>query len=252
MQDKPSPFDAGRAWTDAMALLNGQREILLTVTGFFIMLPALLLNALRPFVASGRGETWTAEISAWTQANFLWIVLVAVLAALGRLILLILLLEPGRPTVGEALAAGAKLLLMFVVMDALIGLMLLGGSLLFIVPAFYIFGRTFLAEAGFVARRAHGPIAGLTAGFDASRGNGWRIFLMAAIIYVAGVILTAAVGSVVGVIGALAGGSGLDRFLDAFVEAVCGAGVSLLLVLVGVAAWRQLGEQGNVRRGVAR
>lgn len=252
MQDKPSPFDAGRAWTDAMALLNGQREILLTLTGFFIMLPALLLNALRPFVPSGKGETWVAEIAAWTEANFLWIILVAVLAALGRLAMLILLLGPERPTVGEALVAGAKLLLMFVIMDVLIGLMLLGGSLVFVVPAFYIFGRTFLAEVGFVATRAHGPVAGLSAGFEASRGNGWRIFLMAAIIYVAGVVLTAAVGSIVGVIGALAGGSGLDRFLDAFVDAVCGAAVSLLLVLVGVAGWRQLGEQGDMRRRIAR
>ena len=252
MQDKVSPFDAGRAWSDAMALLKGQREILLTLTGFFIMLPALLLNALRPFVPSGRGETWMAEIAAWTEANFVWIALVAVLAALGRLAMLILLLDPGRPTVGEALAAGAKLLAMFVIMDVLIGLMLLGGSFLLVVPAFYIFGRTFLAEAGFVARRARDPVAGLRAGFEASRGNGWRIFLMAAIIYVAGVILTAAIGSVVGVLGALAGGTGLDRFLTAFVDAVCGSGVSLLLVLVGVAAWRQLGEQGNLRRGVAR
>ena len=103
-----------------MALLKGQREILLTITGFFIMLPALLLNALRPFVPSGKGEGWAAEIAAWTEANFIWIVLVAVLAALGRLAMLILLLGPERPTVGEALMAGAKLLLMFVVMDLLI------------------------------------------------------------------------------------------------------------------------------------
>ena len=252
MQDKVSPFDAGRAWTDAMALWNGQREILLTIAGFFILLPALLLNALRPFVPSGKGETWVAEIATWTEANFLWIILVAVLAALGRFAILILLLGPERPTVGEALAAAAKLLLPFVVMDVLIGLMLLGGSLLFIVPAFYIFGRTFLAEAGFVATRAHGPIAGLTAGFEASRGNGWRIFLMVAIIYVAGVILTAAIGSVVGVLGALAGGSGLDRFLGAFVDAACGAGVSLLLVLVSVAAWRQLAEDRHLGRGASR
>jgi hypothetical protein len=252
MQDKPIPFDAGRAWSDAMALLKGQLEILLTITGFFIMLPALLLNALRPFVPSGKSETWMAEVAAWTEANFVWIALVAVLAALGRLAMLILLLGPDRPTVGEALAAGAKLLAMFVIMDVLIGLMLLGGSLFFIVPAIYIFGRTFLAEAGFVARRVHNPVAGLTAGFEASRGNGWRIVLMAAIIYVAGVILTAAIGSIVGVIGALAGGTGLDRFLTAFVDAICGAGVSLVLVLVSVAAWRQLGQQGNLRGGVAR
>src|SRR6478735_4124847 len=186
MQEHFSKLDAGLAWTDAMTMLKGGRELLLTIAGFFILLPALLLNALRPFVASGSSKTWLVEVTVWTEANFVWILLVAVLAALGRLAMLILLLGPGRPTVGESLAAGAKLLAGFVIMDLLIGFMLLGGSLLFVIPAFYVFGRTFLAEAAFVARRVHGPIAGLVAGFEASRRNGWRIFAMTGLIYVAG------------------------------------------------------------------
>lgn len=252
MQGKVSPIDAGRAWTEAMALLSGQREILLTVAGFFIMLPALLLNMLRPFSPAGPRENWTQELLAWTNANFTWVVLVAALAGLGRLAILILLFSPGRPTVGEALAAGGRLLILFLVMDLLIGFMLLGGAFLFVLPALYIFGRTFLAEAAFVANRAHGPIAGIVAGFEASRGNGWRIFLVAGIIYVAGLILSAALGSVLGVLGALLGGAALSQFLSAFVEAGCGAGVSLILVLMSVAIWRQSAEKGDVRSGVLR
>lgn len=240
MQDKPSKLDTGRAWTDAMALLRGQREILLTLTGFFIMLPALLLNAFRPFTPTGSQESWMQEFLAWTSANFHWVVLVAAMAALGRLAILILLLSPGRPTVGEALSAGGRMLILFLVMNLLIGFMLLGGAFLFVLPALYIFGRTFLAEAAFVATRVRNPIAGITSGFEASRGNGWRIVIVAAIIYVAGLILTAAIGSVVGVLGALGGAEGLGRLLVAFVEAACGAGVSLVLVLMSVASWRQL------------
>jgi hypothetical protein len=245
MQDKTLNLDAGRAWADAMALLRGQREILLTLTGFFIMLPALLLNTLRPFSPSGSSETWMKELLAWTNTNFVWVVAVAAMAALGRLAILILLLSPGRPTVGEALSAGGRLLILFLVMDLLIGFMLLGGAILFILPAFYIFGRTFLAETAFVATRSRGPLAGITAGFEASRGNGWRIFLVAAIIYVAGMVLTAAVSSVVGVIGALAGGQGLARFLNGLVEAGLGAGVALILVLMSVAIWQQLALAGR-------
>ena len=109
-----------------------------------------------------------------------------------------------------------------------------------------------LAEAAFVAERARSPIAAIAAGFEASRGNGWRIFIMVAIIYVAGTILTAAVGSVVGVVGALFGGVGLDRFLGALVEAGFGAAMSLVLLLVSVASWRQLAQNGHVRRSAAR
>lgn len=248
MQQPDVKLDAGQAWTDAMTLLKGQTEILLTLAATFIMLPALLLNMFRPFVPTGARETLIQELMAWTNANFLWIVLVAVLAALGRLAMLILLLGPERPTVGEALGAAARLLLIFVVMDLLIGLMLLGGAFLFLIPALYVFGRTFLAEAGFVAARARSPLAGLTAGFEASRGNGWRILAVAAIIYVAGTILTAAVGSVIGVLGALTGAAGVDRFLNGFVDAGFGAAVSLVLMLVSVAMWRQLADQRDVGR----
>jgi hypothetical protein len=249
MQGKPSPIDAGRAWTEAMAMLNGQRDILLTLAGFFIMLPALLLGVLRPFEPSGSSESMVRELLVWTNQNFLWVVLVAAMAALGRLAILILLLSPERPTVGEALAAGGRLLLIFLVMDLLIGFMLLGGSFLFLLPAFYIFGRIFLAETAFVAIRARGPLAGISASFEATRGNGWRIFLVSALIYIGGFILTAALGSVLGAVGALLGGTGLARVLGGLVEAACGAGVSLVLVLVSVAFWRQLADQGHVRGG---
>jgi hypothetical protein len=56
---------------------------------------------------------------------------------------------------------------------------------------------------------------------------------------------------VAGVLVALAGGTGLDLFLTAIIEAVFGAGVSLILLLVSVAMWRQLAEQRNVRSGIA-
>ena len=251
MQQDDVKLDAGQAWTDAMSLLNGHRDILLAIAGFFIMLPSLLLNTLRPFDPSGARDAFIQEMMRWTEANFAWIVAAAVLAALGRLAILILLLGPERPTVGEALSAGGRLLLLFVVMDLLVGFMWLGGLLLFVIPLFYVIGRTFLAEVAFVAERVHGPVAAIAAGFAASRGNGWRIFLMVAIIYVAGTILTAAVGSVVGVIGALSGGTGLDRFLSAFVEASFGAAMSLVLLLVSVSSWRQLVQNRNVRSGVA-
>lgn len=244
-------LDAGRVWTDAMNLLAGQREILLTITAFFIMLPSLLLNTLRPFIATGSRDTLLRELMNWTEANFMWIVLAAMLAALGRLAILILLLGPGRPTVGEALSAGGRLLILFVFMDVLIGFIWLGGFLLFVIPGLYLVGRTFLAEPAFVAGQMRNPMAAIAHGFEMSRGNGWRLVVMIAVIYLAGTILTAAVGSVAGVIGALVGAAGLDRFLNAGVEALFGAAMSLILALVGVAAWRQLSQDRNLRSNVA-
>ena len=126
-----------------MGLLKGQREILLTIAGFFILLPALLLNTLRPFAPSATGDGMLQEMMRWTEANFLWIAIAAVLGALGRLAILILLLSPGRPTVGEALSAGLRLLVLFVVTDILVGLLWLGALALLVLPvvgAMMIFG----------------------------------------------------------------------------------------------------------------
>lgn len=252
MQRTPVKLDAGRAWGDAMAMLKAAPDVLLTIAGFFLMLPMLLLDMTRPLVLSGARGTAFQEMMAWTEANIVWILAVAVVGALGRLVIFIMLLEPSRPTAGEALSAAARLLPLFVATDLLIGLLWMGGAMLFLLPWLYLIGRTFLAEPAFVADRARSPIAAIAAGFEASRGNGWRIFSMVAIIYVAGTILTAAVDSVVGVVGALAGATGLDRFLSAFVQAGFGAALSLALLLVGVASWRQLAQNRDVRSGIAR
>jgi hypothetical protein len=248
MQDKPAKFDGSQAWTHAMALLKGQREVLLTVGGFFLMLPSLFLYALRPFRPSGEQASLVQEYANWATANLHWIALTGVLAALGRLGILILLLGPGRPSVGEALSAAARLLILFVAMTILIRLMLFGGSLLLIVPALYVYGRIFLAEPAFVADRARNPLAGITRSFELTRGNGWRIFFVALIVYVAAMIFRLALGSVVGVLGVLAGGSGLAPAMNALVDASVEAAVTLVLLLMSVAGYRQLADDRDVRR----
>ncbi|HEV2568460.1 MAG TPA: hypothetical protein VGT77_07225 [Sphingomonas sp.] len=232
-----------------MTLLKGQREILLTVARFFLLLPMLLLYALRPFTPSGAQATLLQEYVQWATVNLHWLMLTGVLAGLGRLAILILLMGPGRPTVGEAIGAAARLLILFLAMVVLMRLMLFGASLLFVVPALYVFGRLFLAEAAFVAERAHNPVAGITRSFEVTRGNGWRIFFVALIIYLGVLILRAAIGFVVGVLAALSGLGGLERFVNAFVDATADAGLGLILTLISVGLWRRRADQGNVRSG---
>ena len=249
MQQPLAKIDGGQAWADAMHLLNGQREIVLTVAGFFLLLPSLLLYALRPFTPTADQATLLQQYVQWGMVNLHWVLLTGVLAALGRLAMLILLLGPGRPSVGEALAAGLRLLILFLVMVVLVRLLLFGASMLLVVPGLYVFGRVFLAEAAFVAERAHNPAAGIARSFEVTRGNGWRIFFVAFLVYLGVVILRAAVGYVVGVLAALSGLQGLDRFVTAFVDATADAGLGLFLTLIAVGMWRRLADQRHVRGG---
>jgi hypothetical protein len=235
--------DGGEAWTEAMALFRGQRDILLTLAGAFILLPSLLLNTLFPLLPQPDAD-WPAQAAAfqrWIADHWFALLAATLAAALGRLAILILLLGPGRPTVGEALAAGLRLVPVFFLAGLLVNLITFAGLLLFLLPGLYLIGRTLLTETVLVAERLTNPVAPIRRAFAVSRGNGWRIFFVAAIVYVAGWILSAAINAVVGVILVLAGGTGLDAFLPALIGGVFQAGVSLLLLLVSIAFYRQLG-----------
>ncbi len=235
-------LDLSRAWSDAMAILGSQRDLLIAIAGVFLLMPTLVMNILRPMdMAQDLPPLEALEL--WIDTNWHYLVLSAVIAALGRLAMLILLLAPERPTVAEALAAGLKLLPIFVVTNILVGLMLFAGAVLLILPGLYLAGRTLLAEVTLVAERLSNPVAAITRSIRVTRGNGWRIFAMAAIIYVAGFVVTGLANASVVVIQIVGGTAEVTGFLGALVSALFGAGVTLVLLLVTIAIYRQLSAQ---------
>ncbi|QHL89578.1 hypothetical protein GVO57_00465 [Sphingomonas changnyeongensis] len=243
MRETGMKLDLSRAWSDAMAILGSQRDLLIAIAGVFLLMPTLVMNILRPMdIAQGLPPVEALEL--WIDSNWPYLVLSALIAALGRLAVLILLLAPERPTVAEALSAGLRLLPIFVIANILVGLMLFAGTLLLILPGLYLAGRTLLAEVTLVAERLSNPVAAITRSLSVTRGNGWRIFAMAAIIYVAGFVVTGLANAIVAVIQLVAGAGDVTSFLGALVSALFGAGVTLVLLLVTIAIYRQLAPQG--------
>lgn len=234
-------FDASTAWTDAMAMLRGQREILLTLTGFFILLPLLMVTTLRPFDATAQTfEQIFEQYQAWANDNLAWLLLVLVLAAIGRLTMLILLLAPERPTVAEALRASVTLLPLLLITDFLSFVPFALGMTLFVIPGLYIAGRLLMVEVALVAQRLRNPIAPLAASWRTSRGNGWRIALMLLILFIAAQLLQTAIGLTLGVVLTLIGGQETGNFALLLVSATANAALQLVILLVAVAGWRQL------------
>lgn len=234
-------FDASVAWSDAMAMLRGQREILLALTGFFILLPLLMLTTLRPFDATG--QTLAAvltEYEAWANDNVGWLLLVLVLAALGRLAMLILLIAPERPTVATALRASLLLLPILLIADLLAFLPFMLGMILFVLPGLYIASRLLLIEVALVSERLRNPFAPLGASWRATQGNGWRIAVMLFILFIAAQLLQMVVGLTLGIVLNLLGGQETGGFALLLVSATANAGLQLVLLLVAVAGWRQL------------
>lgn len=234
-------FDASAAWTEAMAMLRGQREILLTLTGFFILLPLLMVTTLRPFDATATtAAEMIAQYQAWANDNLLWLLLVIVLAGIGRLAMLILLLGPERPTVGEALKASLMLLPLLLIADLLALVPFAIGMTLFILPGLYVAGRLLMVEVALVAERLRNPIAPVAASWRATRRNGWRIALMLLILFIAAQLLQTAIGLTLGVVLTLVGGQETGNFALLLVSATASAALQLVVLLVAVAGWRQL------------
>lgn len=234
-------FDASAAWTEAMAMLRSQREILLTLTGFFILLPLLMVTTLRPFDATATTMAEViAQYQAWANDNFLWLLLVLVLAGIGRLAMLILLLGPERPTVGEALKASLMLLPPLLIADFLAFVPFAIGMTLFILPGLYVAGRLLMVEVALVAERLRNPLAPVAASWRATRRNGWRIALMLLILFIAAQLLQTAIGLTLGVVLTLVGGQETGNFALLLVSATANAALQLVVLLVAVAGWRQL------------
>lgn len=234
-------LEPSRAWEDAVAMLGRQREILLTIAGFFFFLPSLLLAALRPLTLDAPTlDGKVAQYEAWAAANIHWLMIGLAIAALGRLAILILLLSRDRPTVGEAIRAGALVLPLLLVADLLAMLPVVGGSFLFVLPGLYLLGRLILVEVAFVAGRHRNPVQALIACWNATASNGWRLFAMIAILWLGAQLLSGAAGMTVGVVTSLVAGREAALIPILVVNALVGAAFSLLLLLMNVSAYRQL------------
>ncbi|WP_414903217.1 hypothetical protein ACMT1E_07725 [Sphingomonas flavalba] len=230
-------LDTGKAWNDAVALGRNHAELLLAIAGMFLLLPALLLELFAPMPAGG---ALAERLTAYMELHGGKLFLAALVTSYGQATIFALLLDANRPTVAEALREGLRRLPWFVVLNLLVGMIWLGGFLLFIIPGLYLVGRLALAQPALVSGRLSDPMEALRRAWRLSDGNGWRILALLALVRVLGtLIVTAAVWTLGAVVLLLAKGP-VAAFLLALVDASFGAAVSVVLLLVDAAIFRQL------------
>lgn len=235
-------LNLGKAWTDAVALFRGQTEILLVLAGVFLLLPALAAGFFMPFERSDSREfvVMLAELRTYFEQYGYWIFLIGLITSFGQVAILKILLDRSRPTVGEALACSIRILPWFYLANIVTSFLVGSGALFFIVPGLYLLGRTVLTAVVIVGEGYRNPVDAIRRSFAVSRGNGWAILFLIAIIFVTGFIVTAALGSVVGVLAALGASPTLALFLTSLIDALSGAALGLVMLMVYVAAYRQL------------
>jgi len=235
-------LNLGKAWTDAIALFRGQTEILLVLAGVFLLLPALAAGFFMPFARSDSRElaVLLAELRAYFEQYGYWIFLIGLITSFGQVAILKILLDRARPTVGEALAASIRILPWFYLANIFTSFLVGLGGLFLIVPGLYLLGRTALTAVVIVGEGYRNPVDAIRRSFAVSHGNGWAILFLIAIVFVTGFIVTAALGSVVGVLAALGTSATLALFLTSLIDALSGAVLGLIMLMVYVAAYRQL------------
>jgi hypothetical protein len=144
-------FDSNRAWTQASQAVSANREVVLALAGVFFLLPQLAFAIFfpQPELGSGMNEQQVmAAVKAYYGSILPVMIPLALLQALGTLSLLCLLDSDRRPTVGEAIRAGVKGLVPYLVAQILLG-MGLGAVVLVIAGVLGAVGGSVGAVIGF-------------------------------------------------------------------------------------------------------
>ncbi|QIG79121.1 hypothetical protein [Stakelama tenebrarum] len=229
---------------DARTMWRGNRDLLLRVAGVFFFLPAL---ALRLFVQPDMVEDVTLEQAfdatmEWAASNAHWLLAAQAVELYGSALVLLLLLDRGHPTLGEAMARTSRLLPSFLLLWLLTSLLSTIGTIAFILPGIYLIGRTFVVGAALMAEPEKGPGAAFATGIRATRGGrAWLLFLGVALWWLAsamGSALAVDVALLLDSLGAGPIGAAAGEMLSALVSAA----MTLVIVLAQAAAYRRFAE----------
>jgi hypothetical protein len=227
-------------------MARSHADILLIVAGVFLFLPSFAQALLVPQIeVKALGLNMMDALGEYFRQHGLVLLLLQLPAWLGGAALLALLVDPARPTVGQALSRSLTMLPSVIALNWLSNFALMAGLFAFIIPGVYLFGRILLAAPAQMAGHLVNPFAAFEQSMALSRGNGWRItglFLLVG--FVLG-ILQATIGASISIIlsvilpkAALAVASGM---LSALL-----ASLSLLVIaLLSAAVYRQLSGASN-------
>ena len=264
-------FDSSRAWRDAMALVQANREVLIAVAGVFFLLPgiasALFLtdyqNNLMANIGNSAAVRQLMEGSVGKVMSFGLISLL--LQSVGHMAMLALLTDRTRPTVGQALGIAvrafptlaATILIVFAgyLLGALIYAVFAGvlgvatgiGMLTFVLILLlagvmvYVMVKLSLTMPVIVIEKVLNPFAALTRSWRLTRSNSLRLFLFYLLLVLIYLVIATVFGGGIMLIATLAAGEGtLSLVVTALVSGLFGAVASLLITAILAAIHRQL------------
>jgi hypothetical protein len=265
-------FDSNRAWLDAMAAVNANRQVLLAVGGVFFLLPTLLstvfLTDVQTQMLEGMGKPEVIErVFSENMGLFLLFGIGGMLVqGVGYLTVMALLSDRGRPTVGEAIVVALKALptLIGVALITMMGLLLASSlfglvigavlglvagvsvasvivALAVMVLAIYVSVKLALVVPVVINDGIGSPVAAMVRSWSLTRNNSLRLlgfFVLLMIGYIA--VAVVATIALVGPVALLLGEGQPLTFFTGLVSGVIGAAASVILTAVLAYTHRQL------------
>ena len=258
-------FDLDTAWKDTMGLLSRNFGLLAVLAGVFFFLPYAgfmiavpEMGAMQSAQAGGDFEVVMAAVTE-LYLDYWWVfLLLALIQGVGLLGMLALVRRRANPTVGEALATGARsvpsyiaaqllqtalivivatLLLTVGALTGLNALAVLGGIIAFVITC-YIVTKLSLAAPVIAIEGQLNPVKALQRSWSLTRGNSMRLFLFYLLLTVAFIVVSAVVSLVLGLVFALAGEQGA-LLGEAIVSGLLNAVMIVLMVCVMAAVHTQ-------------
>lgn len=243
-------FDMGDAWVQTVAMLKGNREVLLIIAGLFFFVPSLLWSLMLgppPQPEAGADLNRIIQVLGdYFRPATPWLLLAVVASVIGSLAIWRLMLARGGTSVGGALGVAVALFLGYIGASLLAGIATFFGLLAFIIPGLYLSARLSLTGPYMAATDTKNPIEALSASWNMTQNQGWWILLFVVIIAIVGSILVAIVETVFGGLFALTLPEGLANTLGLIVEGLFGAALSTVMVVAYAAIYRQLGPELQV------
>ncbi|MGE8132636.1 hypothetical protein ACQKO5_03415 [Novosphingobium subterraneum] len=259
-----SKLDSSLAWKTATRLVATNRDVLMAIAGVFFLLPGLAFSIFvpEPQMAPGTPPGRMMEImaDAWTSSLPL-LIIVTLLQMAGTVTVLIVMTDPDRPTVAQAIARGFRALGPYVLAQIIVG-GALGMAFLVLVSAAALTGVQAIGAivilAAFVAmvwcslRMAlvapvlaiegeRNPIQALRRSWALTQGNSGRLLAFLVLLGLLFAVVYGLAMMLVGVVLVLTTGGELQRVLTAAVSSAITSGALIYFIAVLAAVYRQLG-----------
>ena len=233
-------FSYSEVWNEAVALIRANATFVLALAGVFLFLPVLLIAHFLPVQQSEDFKELIRFYQEYFSANWHWLLIARLVSMVGEISILLLFLDARGRSVGTLIAAAVMLLPFYFLASLLSGIMVGIGFLLLIVPGLYLIGRVALVGPHIAATGERNPVAAITRSFELTKGNGWAVLGLLILVWIAGAIIAAVIGALLGIVFIALAGQDAGAFLTNIVNALTQAALEVVILALVAALYMRL------------